>query len=425
MRSLVWALGWMSVLVLSAVGQCAEQNDPLQGATERIKQHRLGEFALQLVDGQGTVFRNATVEVELVSHDVLFGCNLFSWSEDKDDFQKEYRRRFAALFNCATVAFYWPEYEKEPGKTDDKRIRKVAAWCAEHGIAVKGHPLIWNFMDPPWLPDDEAKVRALTFARVDKLVGDFSGTIDIWDVLNEPTAWERNAKGAPKTTAAITGMGKIEACKEALRRARKANPGATLIINDYVTGEEYYAILDQLRDDEGRLLFDAVGIQTHMHSGPRPLDEIWAICERFGRLGVPLHFTETTVLSEYPDKGLGEQETAQYVEDYYTLLFSHPAVEAISWWDFSDRNSWMSAKAGFLDVDGSPKPVYERIMELIHETWTTKGTLRSDANGVIRWRGFYGTYAVRIKQGPTGALEKQVRIARRDPTTHKQRVLMR
>jgi endo-1,4-beta-xylanase len=347
------------------------------------------------------------------------------WTDGQSEFDRSYRDRFEALLNYATLPFYWWDYEKEPGKTNEKRIRQIAAWCAERGIAVKGHPLIWNYRDPAWLPDDKAAIERLTFGRASALVEEFAGTVDIWDVLNEPTAWERNAEKAPKTTAAVVDVGKIEACKEALRRAHAANADATLLINDYVTGEEYYSILDQLRDDEGKLLFDAVGIQTHMHSGPRPLDEIWAVCERFAGLGVPLHFTETTVLSEYPDKALGEEETAQYVVDYYTLLFSHPAVDAITWWDFSDRGAWLGAKAGLLRDDATPKPAYERLMKLVHETWTTNASLRTDNKGVIRFRGFYGTYLVRVQRGPDSWLTTHVRIVRRDERTHSQSITVK
>ncbi|MCD6507549.1 hypothetical protein J7M22_13115 [Candidatus Poribacteria bacterium] len=47
------------------------------------------------------------------------------------------------------------------------------------------------------------------------------------------------------------------------------------------------------------------------------------------------------------------------------MLFSHPSVEAITWWDFSDRGAWQGTAAGFLRKDMSPKPAYERLTELV------------------------------------------------------------
>ena len=47
---------------------------------------------------------------------------------------------------------------------------------------------------------------------------------------------------------------------------------------------------------------------------------------------------------------------------FYTALFAHPAVQAITWWDFSDLGAWLGAPAGWLRRDMSPKPVYDRLM---------------------------------------------------------------
>ena len=82
--------------------------------------------------------------------------------------------------------------------------------------------------------------------------------------------------------------------------------------------------------------------------------ETWDICERFAKVGKPLHFTEATILSGHPGYELkrndphfqwtttpeGEQRQAEEVVQFYTILFSHPAVQAITWWDFSDQGAW-------------------------------------------------------------------------------------
>ncbi|MBN1917803.1 MAG: endo-1,4-beta-xylanase [Verrucomicrobia bacterium] len=425
MRLIVMVVACWAVAVPASWAAAGDGPGVLDGAPERIEQCRKGDFALVLNDAGGRPLRGAEVEVELTRHEFLFGCNIFMWSDGRDEFSGRYRDRYEALLNYATLPFYWWAYEPEPGKTDEARARRIAAWCAERGIALKGHPLVWNHADPVWLPDDETKVRALTFGRVDALVKAFAGTVDVWDVVNEPTDWERNEKQAPRTTKALMAPGKIEAVKDALRRARAANPKATLLVNDYVTSDEFYAVLDELRDDEGTPLFDAIGLQTHMHGGPRPLEDIWAVCERFAKLGGPLHFTEVTVLSEYPDKKLGEKETARYVADLYTLLFSHPAVEAITWWDFSDRGAWLDAKAGLLRADGTPKPACEELMKLVHTTWTTKLVLRAGDDGAVRFRGFFGTYEVRVRRGPNVWATSRVTFKRHDKTTHAQQVAVK
>ena len=61
-------------------------------------------------------------------------------------------RRFAELFNYATVGFYWRWYEPQRGKPNYAYTDKVVAWCREHGIRMKGHPLLWGDEAgvPPW-----------------------------------------------------------------------------------------------------------------------------------------------------------------------------------------------------------------------------------------------------------------------------------
>ena len=73
----------------------------------------------------------------------------------------------------------------------------------------------------------------------------------------------------------------------------------------------------------------------------------------------------------------------RYGEAIYTLLYSHPAVEAITWWDFADYHAWQGAPAGLIRADMSPKPLYERLMELVWDEWATRyeGTL-GDGGGL-------------------------------------------
>jgi len=80
---------------------------------------------------------------------------------------------------------------------------------------------------------------------------------------------------------------------------------------------------------------------------------------------------------------------ADYVEKFYTILFSHPAVEAITWWDFMD-GGWQGAPAGLVREDLTPKPVYHRLMRLIKGKWWTKETVRT------KLRGFLGDYQVTV-----------------------------
>jgi hypothetical protein len=141
-----------------------------------------------------------------------------------------------------------------------------------------------------------------------------------------------------------------------------------------------------------------------MHAGEWPIERVWEVCQTYSKFGKPIHFTEVTVLSgeqvdarpqPWPSTPEGEARQADYVEKLYTLLFSHPTVQAITWWDFMD-GAWKKAPAGLVRADLTPKPAYDRLMKLIKGKWWTKASLISDGKGRASTRGFLGQYRVTV-----------------------------
>jgi hypothetical protein len=142
-----------------------------------------------------------------------------------------------------------------------------------------------------------------------------------------------------------------------------------------------------------------------MHGGYWGAAQTWDVCERFAPFNVPLNFTETTVVSG-PKQGSdwtttpeGERQQAEQVAEFYTVLFSHPAVQAVTWWDFSDQNAWQKAPAGLVRSDMSPKPAYERLHDLIKGKWWTKTEVKTGTGAAVPFRGFLGQYEVETGQG--------------------------
>lgn len=420
-RLLITFFGSSILLALSARACSAAGDEELwSGADARIEKHRKADALVSVVDAMGKPLPGAKVTVEQTRHAFLFGCNIFGWGRQPDEASEiAYRERYAALLNYATLGFYWPSYERRRGEPQHEYASQVAEWCREQGIETKGHPLAWNFADPAWLPNDPDEVRRLQMARIDNCVSRFKGLIERWDVVNEATHFEREefVKRAPKMTSMWEAAGRLEFTRECFEHARQANPEATLLINDYRTDPPYERLIEQLVDADGKRLYDVIGIQSHMHGGAWPNVKIWDVCERFGRFGVPLHFTETTIVSgkrqwerqpgePWPSTPEGEAQQAREVVRFYTMLFSHPAVEAITWWDFSDRGAWKQAPAGLIRADMSPKPAYEELMKLTHGKWWTRAELKTDDVGATSLRGFCGGYKVTVTSQGRKAVEK-------------------
>ena len=393
-------------------------DEVLSQCKARIEKHRKSDGLIVLRDSLGKPVSNATIRIEQLRHDFLFGCNLFMFNRTGDPEREEkYRRQFAALFNFATLGFYWANYEFERGRPNNDYTDLVVEWCTQQGITCKGHPLVWDHPagSPRWLPDDENEIERLSTARVRDIVTRFKGRIDVWDVVNEATHLPDDVN---KTRMArwAKAIGPVEYVEKHLRIAREANLTATLLVNDYRTDPPYLRILERLRD-EGKFLFNAVGIQSHMHGGMWPLRKVWNICDTYAKLGLPIHFTETTIVSG-PRLGPGqnwgatttedEERQAEQVAQFYTALFSHPAVQAVTWWDFSDHGAWQRAPAGWLHRDMSPKPVYERMRSLIRGDWWTEISGQPNALGIFATRAFPGLHRVNIALPSGSKVTKEV-----------------
>jgi GH35 family endo-1,4-beta-xylanase len=403
----------LGALLLAVSGSPAGADDAqlLKDAAGRIEAQRKADMTVVVLDPAGKAVPSASVQVEQTRHAFLFGCNIFMWGRLRNPaIEAAYRDRFADVFNFATIGFYWPMYESKQGKPNHAYAEDVAHWCREHGITPKGHPLAWNFADPRWLPDEPEQVRTLQMARIDDCVGRFQGLIDVWDVVNEATHFERDEfrKTAPKMSRMWAHVGREAFVLEAFRHARGANSHGTFLLNDYRVDEPFAELIQRLIDQSnGERPFTTIGIQSHMHGGTWSNTKIWTVCERFARFGVPLHFTEMTILSgdrrnerqgkPWPSTPAGEKYQADEVERFYTMLFSHPALAAITWWDFSDLGAWKDAPAGFLRRDLSPKPSYERLHSLIKERWWTKASLTANDRGEATTRAFLGEYRVTVK----------------------------
>ena len=379
----------------------------------RIRKYRMADLTVEVVDANGHAVPNADVSVQQTSHAFLFGANVFGLSQTDSDagLQAKYRSEFAALFNYATLPFYWSAFEPTEGDEHFAQLTWMADWCARHGIQTKAHPLVWHQTYPAWAPTDVDATIGLLHRRVTHIVTRMSPVTHYFDVVNEAGSGAAAQSPPDGESNWVVRDGSAKVVETALSWARAAGRGHadTFIYNDYETGQSNVDLLTQLQRD-GKLP-DAIGIQSHMHTGVWAMTKVWMVCDRFGQFHRPIHFTETTVLStlashvvdpnapsatDWPTTPDGEAAQATYVKQFYSLLFSYPLVRAVTWWDFSDRNSWMGAPSGLVRADMSPKPAYNVLMDLIHKQWWTTASGKSDANGVYTVRSFYGTYKITV-----------------------------
>jgi endo-1,4-beta-xylanase len=315
------------------------------------------------------------------------------------------------LFNTATLPFYWGRFEAERGKPDTERLRTTAQWFADRGVTVKGHPLVWHTVTAPWLRDlPVAEVEQAQRERIRRDVADFAGLIDIWDAINEAVIMPVFTNGDNGITRMAYEKGRIATIRLAFEEARNTNPNATLLINDFDLSSAYECLIEGVL--EAGIKIDAIGLQTHMQKGYRGEEAVLDAVDRFARFGLPLHMTESTIVSghtippeigdlndyripEWPSTPEGEARQADELERHYRSLVSHPSVQAINYWGISDSGSWLGAPVGLVRADGSLKPSYDAVRNLIKgEWWLSPTSLRTDAEGRLRVSGFTGEYQI-------------------------------
>jgi len=413
----------IAVLVLTA-SAFADTSPVLEEAAMGIETHRKGDATIRVVRKDGTSVPAARVEVVQRSHDFLFG-NVFRPCHYDNE---QYRTRFLELFNFVQLLeFNWGQYEREEGQPQfADRMAFINGWCREHGLTrFYGHMLVWTseyeetagWQIPRWLfKYDKTAQYGLLKKRIECDVAAYKDIDIVWDVVNEPVHtrvwgdWDKDGYVQNRQAEPIERI--LPYVEDSLTWAHAADPRSSLLINDYrvvVKGtfqERYKQLLDALQ--AGQAPLTAVGIQAHEpYKGAYWFspEEIWEACELFGtRTGLPIHFTEFCYSSDSTKEIRGTHRHGKWspelqadaIEEFYRVAFGHPAVESIFYFGMGDDEPLWLPKLGLLDEHFQPKPAWNRLRSLIKDEWTTRRSGTADATGTYAFRGFFGSYDVRV-----------------------------
>ena len=388
--------------------------------------HRFGKVSVTLLGVDGQPLSDREVVVEQRTHAFMFGNIGFDFipvaNEETDpppsafggaspDRAARIADLWFDLFNVATLPFYWGAFEPQRGQPETTRLHRAAEWFVNRGCQVKGHPLVWHTLTADWLremPTDE--VEATVRARIRREVADFADVVHTWDAINEAVIMPvfRNEQRRNAITRLAWERGRIATVRLAFEEARATNPAATLLLNDFDMSTAYECLIEGVL--EAGIQVDALGLQSHMHHGYWGEEKTLAILERFSRYDLPIHMTETTLLSghpmppeiddlndyqipSWPSTTAGEERQADEIVRHYRTLLSHPSVQSITYWGLSDDGAWLGAPAGLVRADGTRKPAYDALRGLVKgEWWLPPTRLRTNDAGRVEVRGFLGEY---------------------------------
>ena len=243
-----------------------------------------------------------------------------------------------------------------------------------------------------------AELRDAVLQQEKALLDAYGDTFAVWEAMNEPNV--TNVVNAPrdivadllgKSSQLVSERGKLTALVNSAHEGDYGRRFAVYTLdNKPATDWErtYLAYLKGPDTQQAVAHLDVVGLQLYpgFHfnesfgglQGPATTpSSLVDTLERYSALNKPIHITEFSVPSSYqPDWTSGywrepwtEQTQADYAEMVFALAYADPNVHSITWWDISDKKSSVTT-GGLCRADGKPKPVLDRLKDLI-ATWKT------------------------------------------------------
>ena len=427
----------ISISLISLLNCDAKKHVPweLNGAKDRIEKYRKAEAPLKLFLPDGRKLpAGVLVEIELKKHEFNFGVSLAgSYSIYNEPYYPKLLEYCDQLFNYITVAFYWRGNLDRNGEWNLREHNKQPMdWARNKGKRIRGHPLIWHNVIPRRIADKERDAAEIgkDIMKHAELLLSLYPEIDEWDIYNEAPVWE----GIPTLHDENLGIrrwmnlegGPANVTEKLARLINKIQPDADGLLNHFnLEHPSYHEMIKTCL--ERNVPIHGIGLQSHMQDSNSVWDEkyMWNLMEEYGSYGLPIHFTEVTILScegvadwremQVWEEKLQEQRRsgkkpdqqkstkilmkrqAEYTRDFYTLAFSHPAVNTIVWWALCDKGVWRGLPGGLFDEQGRVKPVTKELNRLINQEWHTHMRGRLKVAGEVPIKGFKGSYHIKLK----------------------------
>lgn len=276
----------------------------------------------------------------------------------------------------AENAMKWSSVQPERGVFDFEAADRLVDFAGRHGMAVRGHTLLWHRSVPDWVADAQwGRDEAVEVLRehITTVVGRYRGRVEQWDVVNEPIARDGDGLEANPWLRMI-GPDHVAL---AFEFARDADPTAELYLNDFdgsFPGERTERVVELAEQlASAGTAIDGVGIQFHVLGRPDELDAdaVVDVFDRIGAAGLDAAVTEADVRLELGAEGRPDDDQLHTQADLYEELL-RGCLRAVNcdtfvMWGLTDRWSWVPGQfegfgaATLFDDDYRPKPAHERL----------------------------------------------------------------
>lgn len=395
-------------------------------AEQNIEKFRKGNAEINL---EGFRQKNLKVKIRQISHSFKFGCYL-----KIDGLNAEqtalYESYFRNLFNYAVIGTYWDVTENERGNHFWTNFDNEVAMANRNGWQIQTAPILWGTNQagtPVWLPKTKQELRNVLSARISRYFANYSNTATDIELVNEPLS--------PEPDVFFNRLGKFYV-DSAFIQAKQISPNSRLLLNEYgvfgsvsannYNNNKYFNYISDLRNRQ--VPFDLVGIQSHANREWYSPADITEKLNRYAMQGKPIQITEFSAQTKnYDDRNTYENilgnyrsgvwtdaKQAEFYREFYTVAFGHPSVEAIIQWGLDDIRAWLPG-IGLIDENGSPKPNYVVLNQLINEEWRTNLELDLKDGKNAEFRGFFGVYEIEVIGGGKSLMKQTFELKKDAP----------
>ncbi len=390
-------------------------------AQERIDSLRKSRLEVSIVDGSGNPISDAQVQIKMRRHAFGFGSAVVTGRfPGNRNANETYVDRIFDLdgaghgFNEVVTenALKWDGWEEEWIGTPEETLSAIRM-LSDSGLTVRGHTLVW----PGWshLPSDmESNQTDLEYMRgrmSERIMSmlthpELSEIITEWDVLNEITQVRDLEKAFDVDQTLESGR---EIYQEILAQVNEVQPEFTHYINDYVVlsgggsgqsvVDRYTSYLDEIEASGVR--FDGIGFQCHIGTQPTSILKVEEVLDEFFlRYGKRMKITEYDI-----NPSVDEETQARYLDDFLTMVFSHPGVDAFIMWGFWDGNHWKQ-NAPIFNLDWSVKPSGQVFFDKVFGEWWTDSSFVSSDVEMVQIPVFNGEHEIIVSYN--GEVDRRV-----------------
>lgn len=289
---------------------------------------------------------------------------------------------------------------------------RIADFCRNKGIRLRGHCLVWHNQIGPWMFTDNSGnevSKDLLLKRIREhvhaVVKRYKDIVYCWDVVNEAVTDDAHAT-SPYRQSRLYKIAGDDFIREAFKAAREADPEALLFYNDYnecdpVKSERIAEMVRNMKA-EG-VPIDGIGMQGHYNIYGPSAQEVDAAINKYRQIVKHIHVTELDVRVNHEMGGQLrhsrqneqlDEVKVQLQQKQYASLFNvfdkhKDVIDCVTFWNLSDRDSWLGADNSPLlfDKNYRRKAVYDIVRKHILPQDIVVGEASGEGKSTARLTG--------------------------------------